>query len=233
MNKRKFVVVLSITVIAILIIAFINFLSGLGKDVVSIVSAPKDASLILDNTKTIKPGKQKLKTGTHTIIAKRNGFDEQIKQFDTSQTNIVWFNLSPNSDEGRKYVQNHSDEYDTVYEIAKAQTAKRVENKVSDYPLIRKLPANVYPLFIINYDQSKKFPYDDTKIAIYITSNAPDGKQSALKYIYVLGFDPSDYEIVFITEQEETGEDTSTGIGDTVEDNSEVNSPGVQLQGEQ
>jgi hypothetical protein len=64
-------------------------------------------------------------------------------------------------------------------------------------PLISKLPLDVSPAFIIDYGASVKYPDDPTKIAIYIFSANPSNKHDAISSIYFLGYDPSDYEIVF------------------------------------
>ena len=52
------------------------------------------------------------------------------------------------------------------------------------------------PLYKIGQGISKKNP-SELSVAIYIASNNPTDKLSALQEIYNLGYDPSDYEIIF------------------------------------
>jgi|GEM_PF-4582924 len=78
-----------------------------------------------------------------------------------------------------------------------SQTDAILEQQQRQYPLLKKLPIDTLPLYKITGGQSKKYPNDKTKVAIYIISDSPADTQNALDYIRGLGFDPSDYEFVF------------------------------------
>lgn len=65
------------------------------------------------------------------------------------------------------------------------------------YPIITDLPQDISPIFRIDYGVSKRYPNDPTKIALYISYDNVADKISALDYIYRMGYDPSDYEIIF------------------------------------
>jgi hypothetical protein len=71
------------------------------------------------------------------------------------------------------------------------------EAAIEAYPIIAELPIDRTPLFRIDYGVSKKYPKNSKKIALYISSDSPDDQLSAIKYIYEMGYDPSDYEILF------------------------------------
>jgi hypothetical protein len=195
--KRLLLATIAIFVI-IVAVTIINFLAGRGKDVIGVAVAPKNAKLVLDNTKTIRLGEQKFTTGTHTIKATRAGFKDQIKDFNTQDLiKTVWFNMIPKDDSGKKYVASHQKEFDRIIKIENEATVATVDSMVVRYPIIEKLPVNFSSQFIINYGPSKKYPENLTRLALYITAYSPTDKQSAITYIYGLGFDPSDYEIVF------------------------------------
>ena len=230
-NFKRLLFITSGIFVLIIVFVIFTYVMGIGKDVVEMVVAPKDTTLLLDDSTAIKPGKLKVKTGTHTIKANRQDFEDQTKEFTTvdDQENIVWFEMIPSNQAGIDYRDTHKDEFQKVYEIANSKVGEATDNKVKKYPLIASLPASTKTLlfnsvdpkwapyaeeyFVINYGQSQKNPYDSSRLAIYITANHPAGRQAAINYIYSVNFDPSDYEIVFETSTTSTV-DEGTGIGE-------------------
>jgi hypothetical protein len=195
---KQLIAILTTLIALVAACLIVNFVTGIGKDVVTVMVAPKDTKLTIEG-KAIGNNKVKLKTGTYTIKASRDGFTDQTKEYTTvnSRHNELWFIMLPSSDTGTEYQKNHQKEFQRAYDFANSFASEAVQSKVLSYPLLKKMPVNVYPLFTINEGQSKKHPNDDTKRAIYINSGSPESKNSALSYIYSLGFDPSDYEIIF------------------------------------
>jgi len=104
---------------------------------------------------------------------------------------------------------------DTISSFTQKYTAKEVpESELSQYELARRLsyvdvgidkpdiaekyfPIDVSPQYKILYGRSLKYPNDLSKGAIYIYSSSVQNKHDALQMIYDIGYDPSDYEIVF------------------------------------
>lgn len=223
---KKKIAIIIIVIAGLTGLAIYNSVSGRGKDVINIRIAPKDAKLILDENINIKPGKVKVTTGQHTITAEREGFESQTKEFITqpSQNNLVIFILPSNSEAGEEYYSLHETEFTKIYELLNERTEALLFEKLSNYPIIEELPLNTEPLFTINYGASEKHPNNEQKFAIYISTSAPSGKYYALKSIYGLGYDPTDYEIIF--EQAEIIE-----TGDTVEgSDSGINNPGDVIE---
>jgi hypothetical protein len=237
MNIKRHVIIIAAVNLLIIALCLAGYISGIGKDVVDVVVAPQDTTLILDDSTNIKPGRIKLKTGTHTIKATRQDFDDQTKEFTTidGEENIIWFEMMPNNQAGIDYKSSHQPEFQKVYDLANGRVVKTTNQKTDDYPIIKYLPAStntpiaVYgealelpysdEKYIINYGQSQKHPYDISKLALYITADHPAGKQSAIARIYSLGFDPSDYEIVFETSTASFLEE-GTGVDDDFNDES-------------
>ncbi len=71
------------------------------------------------------------------------------------------------------------------------------QSAIAAYPIIANLPKDMSPVFRIDYGVSLKYPKYSKKIALYISSDRPDNKLSAIEYIYKMGYDPSEYEIIF------------------------------------
>lgn len=65
------------------------------------------------------------------------------------------------------------------------------------YPITKNLPLDISPEYRIDYGTSIKYPNDPSKIALYISANSSLNKHAALQAIYLFGYDPSDYEIIF------------------------------------
>lgn len=65
------------------------------------------------------------------------------------------------------------------------------------YPITNNLPLDISPEYKIEFGSSVKYPNDPSKIALYISSNSNKNTHAALQAIYLFGYDPSDYEIIF------------------------------------
>jgi hypothetical protein len=238
-NFKRLLILTSAIFITIIALCIASYVNGIGKDVVEIVVAPIDTTLTLDDSTKIKSGKVKFKTGAHTIKASRQDFEDQTKEFVTTdgKKNIVWFEMIPTNQTGIDYRDTHKSEFQKIYDAANGRAVENIDNKVANYPIIKYLPASTNTLifnskdpgwapydeekFVINYGKSKKHPYDSSKLAIYITADKPAGKQKAISYIHDIGFDLSDYEVIFEATTSSTIDNSGTGDGH-VNDSNEI-----------
>lgn len=197
MRKKIIIIISSIIIFLILVTsaAFINKVSE-GAD---INIAPKDAKIILDDTKTINSGEIKLLPGIHSLKISRSGFADLEKKFTIKKKTVLklWLYLDPSSEIGTTYLKNHKSEFQNIYDKEGEQIIKNTSALTVNYPIIKELPISMPPMFSINYDTSKKYPNDSEKIALYIQADTATGKNHALSYIYELGYDPADFEIIF------------------------------------
>lgn len=67
---------------------------------------------------------------------------------------------------------------------------------INDYPLMSKLPFALR-YASISYGASAKYPNDKNKMAVIIRADTPAGRLQGLSYIRYVGYDPTDYEIIF------------------------------------
>lgn len=195
--KTKSIIIILIAISLIIITSFLY----LNKNVttgVNIVIVPADSKILLDG-KVVPSGKNSAKPGKHTIEVKRENFDSNKQTVDvlSGQIKLVKVGLSSNNSNGKKWQEEHQKEYLELENIGDSNIQQNSATILKKYPLIANLPQDMSPLFRIDYGISKKYPDDQTKIAIYISSNNPTDKFAAIKKIYNMGYDPSDYEIIF------------------------------------
>jgi hypothetical protein len=204
-TKKKLLLIL-VTVALLAVSPFIAWqIYTKGKTKLTVNVAPRDAKISL-NDSSIKIGANYVKPGDYTITISRNGFEtySQSISIKASEPLAISKLLSASSTEGTTYEKQHVEEFSRVADIIDEEeytynAYSNTEWTEQNYPLLVSLPVYMSSLFSIEYGQSEKYPNDPSKKAVIIYADTPDGKQSALMYIYSMGFDPSDYEILFKT----------------------------------
>ena len=198
MNKKILALVLALIVAVILASIFITT----KKDVVvttgfNILVAPGNSQIYLDGKK-IKSGINQTEPGKHSIVVKHNDFTTHKSIVESKLNKIVPLpiGLEPSTAAGVAWKQKNGDEYTKLQAIGDQNFESESKAAVDQYPIISELPKDMSPLFRIDYGISKKYPSSE-KIALYVSSRNPVEKQNALSYIYGMGYDPSDYEIIF------------------------------------
>lgn len=198
-NKTK-IVIISITIIFVaFVLLFFTLNRNNGKYLVDVVVIPKDAKITLDKNQTIGNGENYITAGKHSISATRQGFesDSQIFIVDKTNDNKAWLVLNSNSDVGKEYIKSHQEEFTGMEKLADERYEADSQKLLDKYPIINNLPKDMLPLYRIDYGASIKYPGDQTKIALIISYDNPTDKSAAIKSIYEMGYDPSDYEIIF------------------------------------
>jgi len=200
MSKKKILIIILVAAFVMLsgiyvIIRIINQPITTG---VNISAVPSDSEVYIDG-KRVGSGINTTKPGTHIIEVRHNNFETkttQIKSID-NQIILVPIALSANTDAGKTWEKNNQNAYLALQGIGDKQYDNSANALEKAYPIVKKLPLDNSPLFRIDYGVSIKYPNDPTRTALYISSDNPTDKFSAIKNIYDLGFDPSDYEIIF------------------------------------
>lgn len=203
MNKK--IILAALTFIAIFLIA-VSFYVYSNKKVttgVNIVVVPADSKIILDG-KTVSSGNNSTKPGKHTIEVMHDNFNNDKKTVSVSdnQVKLVAISLSSSNSDGKKWQDSHQSEYLELEATTYRETQQKRTNLANRYPLIKSLPKDLSPAYRIDYGISKKYPDDQDRIAIYVRYDNPTNKFAAIKTIYDLGYDPSDYEIIFVDKED-------------------------------
>lgn len=196
-NKIKSIIIIS----AVIFIAIISLYIYSSKKVTTgfnIYTVPTDSKIVLDG-KPVSSGNNSTSPGKHTVEVSHENFDLKKQTFDVvnNQIKIVAIGLSPNNSVGKKWQQDHQKDYLELENSADTSFKQDSADVLKKYPIISNLPQDISPIFRIDYGVSKRYPKDPTRVALYISSDNPADKVSALQYIYKMGYDPSDYEIIF------------------------------------
>ncbi len=178
----------------------IGMLSRSGEDTATFAarSVPGDLTLTLDGATVDANGETAVKTGAHTVVARRNGFAEQTHTFTIAkdQTYTLTIYLDPSGPEGRQWYDDHPDE-ELAREAAKGKEFRDTGKKIAaKYPILAELPF-LGPGFKIDYGQSKLHPDDPTSVALYIKVIYPSGRKFALDWLKSKGVDPATMEIIW------------------------------------
>lgn len=182
--------------VAAMLVAIIAFFGLSFKDQAAnldIVSAPDDASFLI-NGKKFSAGKSSIDPGEYKIVGSREGF-KSLTQTVTVGEDLtqVTFALTPESEEAKKWAKDHPEVYAEV-EATAGQLAEQQGQAFRDkYPLVTKLPYNG-SLYSINYARDLN---NEGDIYIRIDTKSALGRQVAIAQIREWGFNPTDYSIIF------------------------------------
>ncbi|HUD03715.1 MAG TPA: PEGA domain-containing protein [Patescibacteria group bacterium] len=200
-RKKLLIIIIVISAVLFVSVFIFNAIRNSSKDTIILTVAPKKSSIIMDAHTVIHPGTIKVAPGNHTINVTYSGFASTEKSFTTTKNQVinVWVALSPNSPVGNNFISSNQNEFLEVEKIAGQEFDQGANQIANLYPIIKKLPYDIFPIFRIDYGASKKYPNNPTRIALYISVTHPSDKQDALITIYDMGYDPSDYEIIFQT----------------------------------
>lgn len=198
MNKKTKIIV---TLLGITIIVLI----GIGL-VLSSNKEPADKKQILLTIKAI-PSDAKIKVngrevdetvylskGKHQIQIERFGFATQTFDQNFYENEKIYINLIAVSEEALKWAEENSNLYYENEALSGEETVRMAENFAKKHPIIKFLPINNSPYYIIGYKLDSE---DPTNIILTIRANQ-ENRRNAIDEIYFKGYDPSDFKIEFI-----------------------------------
>jgi len=161
---------------------------------------PNDATVTIDGNKVDSNSKNGVTPGKHTVVAKRNGFDDKTQEVEAKQgeTATVRLLMNPNSQVGYDWLRNHPDLAPQFEGAIGDEFNQDSQNATAENPLIAYLP-EIHPKWRVDYGKSVKNPNDPKAMAIIITYGNDVAKQQALDWIKSQGFNPDNYEIIFQT----------------------------------
>jgi hypothetical protein len=173
---------------------------GGGSATLEVSSVPDDLRLTLDGKVVAQNGQTAIKAGKHTLVASRSGFAEQSQSFSVrgGETARFAFYLDASGPEGREWYRNHPDAAREKEGESSRRFDEQSKRNTEKYPLVKRLPY-IGPSFRIDYGVSKAHPGDGSKVGIYVNEFAPGGRAKALEWMRQSGYDPADYEIIYIT----------------------------------
>jgi hypothetical protein len=188
------------TLVLVVIIALVGY--GIYKQVaktsnvaVTVAVAPSDATITIDGkaastgTTYLAPNKN------YKVTISKNGFSTySVSQYVDSAHNTISVALSPISDEAKKWVEAHQDQFLAVEGDAGAQANATGEEFAEQNPITNVLPVDNF-VYTIGYKNDQSDPSGNS---IILTIDAAEGyRNGAVQAIRDMGYDPAKYKIEF------------------------------------
>lgn len=206
MNK-KIIIVASGAVFA-LIIGILIYSFAIPKAYIQFSIAPENVFMDINgSSKTLKNGdKLRLAPGSYKITLSASGFSSYSKDITlvNNQTTELLAALTPQTDAAKQLLLNDGSQA-ILQRINGQQTADNNAILLKNYPIVSILPIQAR-LYSIAACASEKYPGDSTKIALCVTESEAGLDPYVLKDISSRGYNPNDYEIIWIRQYFDIGE---------------------------
>jgi hypothetical protein len=192
-HKQRVKVIALAVVTLIIFWGIITYVGRVDKTPVVIRSVPSDAKIIFRGQNESN-GTSWLKEGSYKVTVSKDGFATLTKTIlvsDKKSQNVVALSLTPQSDEAKKWAAEHSKDYQNNETYGAIEADANGSYFSSLYPITAKLPFND-PYFQIGYITN-----EDLSISLTITTPSPRYRFYAVEKIRNLGYDPTDFKIIF------------------------------------
>ena len=201
--RKTIYIIVGLVALGLVVIVFILGLQSRDKTAsIEIQSAvPNDAKVTIDGGGVGSNSKNGVTPGKHTVVAKRDGFEDKTQEVEVKQgeTKIIRLLMTPNSQVGYEWMRAHPDLAVEYEAMVGQQFGVQSQKTVDANPLIQNLP-EIHPTWRVDYGKSVAYPNDPNKVAIIITYGGTEiDKQNALDWIKSLGYNPASLEIIFKT----------------------------------
>lgn len=182
------------SVLVLIGLGFAVFQSTKGRvDIVALT--PSDATVTLDGNK-VEKGTHYVDPGKHTFVVSRTAFTEKKIDFEIKAGETQTFDLYifPEGGAGLEWVKQNPDQasvLDGYYSNEYEQEANRVYDNnqiLSELPLID-------GTFRIDHGLSKT----GRDFALYIQAADQEGRTAALETLKYMGYNPDNFEIIYVT----------------------------------
>ena len=191
--KKQIIYGVGVFFVFIILWAIITFAMRSGK-VATVISVVPSSSQITINGEKTSNGTKYLKPGTYKISVSKDGFETNNQTaIITSEKdqNVIAASLLPQSDEAKKWANEHGDDYTKNEIYGSIQANSNGKFFASKNPITEKLPFED-PYFNIGYVANT-----DQSIKLTISTPSPRYRFFAIEQIRKWGYDPTDFTIEF------------------------------------
>lgn len=197
--KRPFIIVGIIVIFFIIITAFTVY-NRINNASLTLVVAPKSATITIDGNSGFHNETYKIPSGKHTITISKDKFQTITEEITINPgEDYYYYNLLVYPDGSMDWYAEHEDDSRLLETILPEISLKQYEAIKDKNPLIRQLPINVDEYTtssITKYSISYKINLDDS-VTILITDYSGNNQARAYEKIKSLGFNPDDYYILY------------------------------------
>lgn len=206
LRGRTKILIAFVGFLVVIISFWIILLDGREKaDMGTITTAitPSVATITIDGQK-VKEGSVKVEPGRHAVAFSYKGFTPASRQVTVAKNEEVFVGeiLAPSSPETQNWYLEHPEDRQKAEGISSSDYGQLVKTVSQKYPILADLPV-AESSFRIDYGKSQKQPDNVEAVGIYIRAIDQQGRDDALNWIRTFGYDPDDYEIIYINPNEE------------------------------
>ncbi|MFZ2545303.1 MAG: PEGA domain-containing protein [Candidatus Saccharimonadales bacterium] len=192
-NKQRVVAIFLLLFAVIVIWSISTTINRQGKIAVVVSAVPNDAQITFSGSNEGN-GTRWIKPGDYTVIAKKDGFTtvtKKVRITDQKSQNVIALSLHAESDDAKNWANTHMAEYqkNEMYGTIEANTNGEYFSQLN--PITTKLPF-IDPYFKIAYETNS-----NQSIRLTVSTPSPRYRFYALEKIRNLGYDPTDFTIVF------------------------------------
>lgn len=196
MNKKMLVVMGGVIVVGVLVFYAIRLNAGRSAEL-HLEVAPASSTLII-NGKSSRGGILKVRPGTYKVTASKAGFESATETVDisTGANKYVGLVLKPNTTETTDWYSSHPEDANKSQGISSSVAVNDSEEAETLVPFIQELPfIAAGEEYRIDYGYLK--PEEKGAPVVFISTDSPEGRQSALQWIHYGGYDVSEFKVVF------------------------------------
>ncbi|MBC7943445.1 hypothetical protein H7X68_03030 [Candidatus Saccharibacteria bacterium] len=201
MNKRnKILIIIGLIFIGIVAWSVIYMITP--RSTILLALAPEEGLMSIDegSPRTVN-NKQSLDVspGKHKIKFFRDGFSSYSKDITIAnkQTLEVVIALNGLTDDASKLLLTPGAQ-EVIQRFVNKKMIEATTQLNKDYPILSILPIQAR-LYVVNTCKSVKYPNNPTKIALCVDVSQPGLEPYVFKDISFRGFNPADYEIIFLS----------------------------------
>jgi hypothetical protein len=202
LNRKSTTVISTIGLLFIgLVVSLISI--SIPKTTILYSVAPGTVTVSIDNKPgiSVKTGETaSITPGTHSFTVSRDQFDSYTTKLTVASGSSAELLVALTAKTDAAQALLGDDISQAIVQRFFGNTMKTQTDDInSHYPIIKHLPITSR-LYTINACPSQKYPNDTTKIALCVTETDSSLDTYALQAITDLGYNPADYEIIFIVQ---------------------------------
>jgi hypothetical protein len=192
-HKRTIITTVVLFIVILFIWTAVILIGRIGKIATTIAVVPSDATVTIDGKK-IGSGKQWIPAGTYNLVVQKDGFGTKKKTInitDAKQQNVTAVSLTPQSDDAKEWAREHEKDYSENERFGAIEANAEGKYFSELNPITTKLPFTD-PYYTIGYT-----PTNDNSVDLTIATESPRYRFYAVEKIRELGYDPTDFKIIF------------------------------------
>ena len=198
MSKKVLAVIGGILIVGV-IVFFYAIVSTTGRTAeLHLEVAPANSTLTI-NGKSSRGGVLKVRPGTHKVTASKDGFESATEtvEISTGANKYVGLVLQPNTDKTTDWYSSHPEDANKSQGISSRVAVDDSKEAETLVPFIQELPfIAAGDEYRVDYGYLKPEEKKGAPV-VFISTNSPEGRQSALQWIHYGGYDVSEFKVVF------------------------------------